>query len=107
MFFSGTTASDPGVPENRGPFHQSGMLITETNQNEDFAVMGIIVDEIEDIVQDFYPGMYLMDQYVDRQTNRQDHKFGFLYPYINELNDGQRVLIADFLKHLLCLSNFC
>jgi len=38
------------------------MLITETNQNEDFAVMGIIVDEIEDIVQDFYPGMYLMDQ---------------------------------------------
>ena len=83
------------------------MLITETNQNEDFAVMGIIVDEIEDIVQDFYPGMYLMDQYVDRQTNRQDHTFGFLYPYINVLNDGQRVLIADFLKHLLCLSNFC
>ena len=26
--------------------------------NEEFSIMGIIVDEIEDIIQDYYPGKY-------------------------------------------------
>lgn len=53
----GNTDGNPFVPPDKGPCHQNGILITETNQNEDFGVMGIIVDEIEDIVQDFYPGL--------------------------------------------------
>lgn len=55
----GDTARNLLTPENKEPHHQNGVLITETNQNEDFGVMGIIVDEIEDIVQDFYPGLIL------------------------------------------------
>lgn len=34
-----------------------GVLITEKSTNEEFAIMGIIIDEIEDIIQDYYPGL--------------------------------------------------
>ena len=34
-----------------------GVLITEKSMKEDFAILGIIIDEIEDIIQDYYPGL--------------------------------------------------
>ncbi|XP_052278678.1 leucine-rich repeat serine/threonine-protein kinase 1-like isoform X2 [Dreissena polymorpha] len=38
-----------------------GILITEVNRRQEFGIMGVIVDEIEDIVQDFYPGLLEID----------------------------------------------
>lgn len=38
-----------------------GVLITEKSTNEEFAIMGIIIDEIEDIIQDYYPGLLELD----------------------------------------------
>ena len=37
-----------------------GVLVTEKSVNEEFSIMGIIVDEIEDIIQDYYPGIMLL-----------------------------------------------
>jgi len=39
---------------------ECGLLITEVNISGQFRMMGVIVDEIEDIIQDFYPGTYHM-----------------------------------------------
>ncbi|XP_053405645.1 leucine-rich repeat serine/threonine-protein kinase 1-like isoform X2 [Mercenaria mercenaria] len=36
---------------------QNGVLITEVSKTGKFAIIGIIVDEIEDIIQDYYPGL--------------------------------------------------
>ncbi|XP_060551521.1 leucine-rich repeat serine/threonine-protein kinase 1-like [Ruditapes philippinarum] len=36
---------------------QHGVLITEVSISGTFAIIGIIVDEIEDIIQDYYPGL--------------------------------------------------
>ena len=44
----GTSDGDRSLPK--------GVLITEKSTKEDFAIMGIIIDEIEDIIQDYYPG---------------------------------------------------
>ena len=44
----GTNGGECGLPK--------GVLVTEKSVNEEFSIMGIIVDEIEDIIQDYYPG---------------------------------------------------
>ena len=38
------------------PLYAKGVLVTEKSVNEEFSIMGIIVDAIEDIIQDYYPG---------------------------------------------------
>ncbi|KAL3867461.1 hypothetical protein ACJMK2_044663 [Sinanodonta woodiana] len=47
---------------NSGELNE-GILITVVSRNQDFSPMGLIVDEIEDIVHDFYPGLKEPDEY--------------------------------------------
>ncbi|XP_052793676.1 leucine-rich repeat serine/threonine-protein kinase 1-like [Mya arenaria] len=46
---------------------ENGLLITEVNMQEKFGIIGVIVDEIEDIIQDYYPGLLDIDDCTMRE----------------------------------------
>lgn len=43
------------VPQRNGRAH-SGVLITVQSTKGDYSIMGIVVDEIDDLLNDHYPG---------------------------------------------------
>ncbi|KAK3595142.1 hypothetical protein CHS0354_028574 [Potamilus streckersoni] len=56
-----------GATEAKSGELNEGILITVVSRNQDFSPMGLIVDEIEDIVHDFYPGLNEPDEYGRRK----------------------------------------
>ena len=45
------------VPQAKDLASHSGVLITVQSTKEDYSIMGIVVDEIDDLLNDHYPGI--------------------------------------------------
>lgn len=57
------------VPQGKGSPH-SGVLITVQSTKGDYSIMGIVVDEIDDLLNDHYPGLMEWDEFGQPRVQR-------------------------------------
>jgi len=47
------------IPQKPGRPPQNGVIVVVSSHVEEFSIMGMIVDEIDDLLMDHYPGIFL------------------------------------------------
>ncbi|XP_052100513.1 leucine-rich repeat serine/threonine-protein kinase 1-like isoform X2 [Mytilus californianus] len=58
------------VPQGHGMAPHRGVLITVQSTKGDYSIMGIVVDEIDDLLNDHYPGLMEWDEYGQPRVQR-------------------------------------